>query len=77
MIADGDPADNLRNTHELLPRKDARRLLICSGKVISHSITEMDAFVMREHRFEKRKMGIEEELKGTVFLHDLNRYFIC
>jgi hypothetical protein len=37
----------------------------------------MDAFVVREHRFEKRKMGIEEELRGTVFLHDLNRYFIC
>jgi 2-oxoglutarate dehydrogenase E1 component len=33
VIADGDPADNLRNTHELLPRKDARRLLICSGKI--------------------------------------------
>ncbi|CAM6044651.1 unnamed protein product [Sphagnum compactum] len=33
VIADGDPADNLRNTHDLLPRKDARRLLICSGKI--------------------------------------------
>lgn len=33
VIADGDAADNVRNTIELLPRKDIQNLLVCSGKI--------------------------------------------
>ena len=33
VIADGDAADNLRHTHDLVHRKDVRKLLLCSGKV--------------------------------------------
>jgi hypothetical protein len=33
-MANGDVADNLRNTFDLLPRKEIQSLLICSRKVI-------------------------------------------
>lgn len=33
VMADGDAADNLRNTFDLLPRKEIQSLLICSGKI--------------------------------------------